>query len=169
MSKEDNEIKVHIKFRGMEQTYTGNPEGVWLLINRFFAKIFPSIKILGKIRLTVDFEKLIDDLKGIIEISENGPYVVLQRKRLTDKELLMLNLLGMYIGFRLGILKRDYFTKEELREKLGKSSKIISTRLGELCRDGLAAKNEERYKITNFGIKFFQKEILPKIKAKISS
>ena len=168
MSKEDSKVEVHIKFREIEQTFTGNPEEVWILINRFFAEVFPSIKAIKKVRLTVNLEELIDDLKGIIEISEDSPYVMLPRKKLTDKELLMLSLLGMHIGFRLGILDRDYFTKEELREKLGKSSKILSTRLGELCRDGLVIRNdEEKYRITSFGIKFFQKEFLPKIKAKL--
>ena len=169
MGKDANKVEVYIKFKGIEQVFAGKPEEVWRLVNRFFAKVFPSLKLLEKIRLTVDLEKLIDDSKGIIEISEDGSHVMIPRKKLTDKEFLILNLLGMYIGFKLGISERDYLTREELREKLGKSSKIISTRLSELCRDGLAAKDEEKYRITNFGVKILQKEILPKIRAKISS
>ena len=53
MSQED-EVTVHIKFGELEQTFRGKPEEVWILINRFFAKTFPAIKILKDIMLTVD-------------------------------------------------------------------------------------------------------------------
>jgi hypothetical protein len=56
-----------------------------------------------------------------------------------------------------------------LQAKLGKSSKITSTRLGELVKSDLATKTaDEKFKITTFGITQMQKEILPKIKAKIN-
>ncbi|RLG98463.1 hypothetical protein DRO19_04420, partial [Candidatus Bathyarchaeota archaeon] len=63
----------------------------------------------------------------------------------------------------------DYLSKEELRERLGKSAKIVSTRLGELCREKLVVKTENNgYKITDFGVRFSQRHVLPKIRAKIS-
>jgi hypothetical protein len=54
--------------------------------------------------------------------------------------------------------------------KLGKDSKITSTRLGELVKSEVAAKTaDEKYKITTFGIVQMQKEMLPRIKAKIKA
>ena len=168
MSQED-EVTVHIKFGELEQTFRGKPEEVWILINRFFAKTFPAIKILKDIVLTVDLERIIEDLKGIIEISKEGPHILISKSKLTDREFLMLNLLGMHIAYKLGISVRDYLSKEELREGLGKSTKIVSTRLGELCREKLVAKTEnDGYRITDFGVRFFQRHVLPKIRAKIS-
>lgn len=166
---EKDEVTVLIKFGELEQTFRGKPDEVWLLINRFFAKTFPAIKTLRKIMLTIDLEKIIEDLEGVIEISKDGPHILLPRNKLTDKELLMLSLLGMHIAYKLGILERNFLSRDELRQKLGKSSKIVSTRLSELCKDGLVNKTEnDEYKITDFGIRFFQKQILPKIRAKVS-
>ena len=62
---------------------------------------------------------------------------------------------------------KNYLTKEELQLKLGKNSKITSTRLGELIREGYVIKTDEgKYKITTLGIKRFQEEILPEIRVK---
>jgi len=166
---EDREVTVQIKFGELEQTLKGKPEEVWILINRFFAKTFPAIKILKEITFTTDLEKIVEDLKGIIEISKEGPYILIPKNKLTDKEFLILNLLGMHIGYKLGILDRNYLLREELREMLGKSAKILSTRLGELCRDRLVSKNErDEYRITDFGIRYFQTQVLQKIKTKVS-
>jgi predicted transcriptional regulator len=77
-------------------------------------------------------------------------------------------LLAAYIGNKLGPLKSDTLSKEELQAGLGKSAKITSTRLGELCREGLATKTEEgNYKIKTIGIKRLREEALPKIRERI--
>ncbi|MFQ6068824.1 MAG: hypothetical protein ACE5KD_04685, partial [Candidatus Bathyarchaeia archaeon] len=58
----------------------------------------------------------------------------------------------------------------ELQAKLGKSMKITSTRLGELCKEGVAVKTENgNYKIATIGTKRVQQEILPKIKVRIQN
>jgi hypothetical protein len=63
----------------------------------------------------------------------------------------------------------DAVGKEELQAKLGKSGKITSTRLGELVKSDVVAKTaDDKYKITTFGVVQMQKDILPKVKAKIS-
>jgi hypothetical protein len=60
-------------------------------------------------------------------------------------------------------------SKEELQVRLGKSGKIVSTRLGELVKGELAVKTaDEKYRMTTFGVVQMQKEILPRIRAKTS-
>ena len=168
MSEKD-EITVQVKFGRLEQTFKGKPEEVWILLNRFFAKTFPALKILKNITLTVDVEKLIEDLKGAIEVSEEGAYILIPKNKLTDKELLMLCLLGKRLAYMLGISEKDSLSRNELREELDKSAKIVSTRLGELCREKLVARTEnDEYRITDFGIRHFQMNILPRIRAKIA-
>ncbi|MDH5390814.1 MAG: hypothetical protein OEX10_06650 [Candidatus Bathyarchaeota archaeon] len=165
MSKET--ITVHIKYQDVEQTFTGNVNDVWISINRFFSEMIPALEVARKAVLTVDLEKLIDDCKNIIAVAPEGPSLLVSKQKLTDSETLALHLLAAYIGNKLGLLNRDTLSKEELQARLGKSAKITSTRLGELCREGLATKNEEdNYKITTIGIKSLQ-EALPKIREKI--
>jgi len=166
LSKET--ITVHIKYQDVEQTFTGNVNDVWISINRFFSEMIPALEVARKVVLTVDLEKLIDDCKNIVAVAPEGPSLLVSKQKLTDSETLALHLLAAYIGNKLGLLNRDTLSKEELQARLGKSAKITSTRLGELCREGLATKNEEdNYKITTIGIKSLQEEALPKIRERI--
>lgn len=166
MTKTD-EVIVNIKYKDIDQTFSGDVEQVWRGINKFFTKIIPPFELLNKIILTVELEKLIESCKDIIGIAPEGPVLLVNKNRLTDSETLNLHLLAIYISNKLGNDK-DYLTKEELQLKLGKSSKITSTRLGELIREGNIIKNDEgNYKITTIGIKRFQDMILPEIQEKV--
>ncbi|MCW4001765.1 MAG: hypothetical protein NWE97_01055 [Candidatus Bathyarchaeota archaeon] len=161
-------ITVHIKYQGLEQTFLGNVNDVWTSINRFFSEIVPALKVTRKVLLTVDLEKLVDDCRNVIAVAPEGPNLLVSKQKLTDSETLALNLIAAYVSNRLGLLKKDALSKEELQKRLGKSAKITSTRLGELCREELATKTEEgNYKITTIGIKRLQEEVLPKIRERI--
>ena len=73
------------------------------------------------------------------------------------------------VGYSLGLVGSDAVSKEELQARLGKSGKIVSTRLGELVKSDMVAKTgDDRYRITTFGVVQMQKDILPKIRSKIT-
>jgi len=87
---------------------------------------------------------------------------------LTDNETLLLWLLAYHVGNSLGFVSESEVSKEELQAKLGKSGKIASTRLGELVKSDMVVKTaDDKYRITTFGVVQMQKDIIPKIKAKI--
>jgi hypothetical protein len=157
------QVTATIKYQDTEQTFTGDANQVWTSINKFFSEMIPALDTVKKAILTVDIETLIEDCKNIIAIAPEGPVILVSKQKLTDNETLTLHLVAAYIANKLGQPK-DYLTKEELQSGLGKSSKITSTRLGELIRDGNATKTQEgNYKITTIGIKRFQEEALPEI------
>lgn len=165
MTKE--QVTATIKYQGTEQTFTGDANQVWTSINKFFSEMIPVLDTIKKAILTVDIETLIEDCKNIIAIAPEGPVILVSKQKLTDNETLTLHLIAAYIANKVGQPK-DYLTKEELQSGLGKNSKITSTRLGELIRDGNATKTQEgNYKITTIGIKRFQEEALPEIIQKL--
>ena len=162
MTKSDN-VFVNIKYKDIDQTFSGDVDQVWKGINRFFTRIVPRFEILDKILLTVELEKLIESCKNIIAITAEGPVLLVEKNKLTDSEILILQLLATYVSSKLGNVE-DVLSKEELQFKLGKNSKITSTRLGELIRQGYVIKNEEgKHKITTLGIKKIQEEIFPRL------
>jgi hypothetical protein len=159
---------VQIKYKDVEKTFSGNPEEVWLLISKFFNEFLPSFEIANKLVLNVDLQKLVKDCENIIAFAKEGPFLLVPRNKLTDNETLNLLLLANYVGYQLGKKTNDGVAKEELQTKLGKGTKITSTRLGELVKNEVATRTpDEKYRITTFGIVQVQKDILPKIKAKI--
>jgi len=164
----EGKVTAHIKYKNVEQTFTGNVDDVWVSVNKFFSEMIPALEVARKVVLTVDFQSLIEGCKDIIAVAPEGAALLVPRAKLTDSETLSLHLLATHIGYKLGLLDNGAVSKEELRVKLGKSGKITSTRLGELNREGWVTKtSEDNYKITTIGIKSLQREVLPRIRAKI--
>lgn len=166
----EDKVTIQVRYRDVEKTFSGDVNDVWISINKFFSEFIPTFEISKKLVLAVDLQDLIKACENIIAFAEEGPHLLVSRNRLTDNETLALQLLASYIGYKLGIMESDAVSKEELQAKLGKSSKIVSTRLGELVKREIAAKtNDGKYKISTFGVIQMQKDFLPRIKAKIGS
>jgi len=163
-----NDVTVQIKYRDVEKTFSGSVEEVWLLVNRFFAEFLPSLDVAKRLVLSVDLSELVKACEGLVAFSKEGASLLVGKDKLTDNETLMLWLLANYVGFQLGLVGSDCVGKEELQARLGKTGKIASTRLGELVKGDMVAKlADDKYKITTFGIVQMQKDVIPKIKAKI--
>jgi hypothetical protein len=167
LTKEEDKVTVQVKCGGVEKSFSGGLEEVWLSLNKFFGEFIPSFDVAKKLMLNVDLERLVKDCEGIVAFSPEGANVLVSRDRLTDNETLMLWLLAAYVGFRLGLLKSDVFSKDELQVKLGKSAKIVSTRLGELVKDGLVLKVDESYRVSTLCVVQMQKDMLPRIRSKL--
>jgi hypothetical protein len=170
LTTQTDKVTVQVKYKDAEKTFQGTVEETWLLLNKFFNEFIPSFEIAGKLWLNVDVQALAKDCEGLIAFSPEGPNVLAPKNKLTDNETLALWLLASYLGHKLNLLGNDALSKDELQVRLGKSGKITSTRLGELVKNDVVAKTEdEKFRITTFGIAQMQKEILPKIKAKTSN
>lgn len=166
LGESERNVTVHVKYAGVEQTFTGNVNDVWASLNRFFGEMIPAFDLARTVALTIDLAKLVEDTKDVIAIAPEGPELLIPKEKMTDSEILQLYLLAAYVGFRLGKLPNDIMTKEELQAKLGKSMKITATRLGELVKQGSVIKTEGAFRISTIGAKKLQEE-LSAIKAEI--
>jgi len=163
-----DKITVNVKYGDVEKAFSGSLEDVWLSLNRFFGEFVPSFGVARRLVLSVDLQVLVKECEGLIAFSKEGANLLVSKGKLTDNETLLLWLLAGYVGFQLGLVGSDVVSKEELQAKLGKSGKITSTRLGELVKSDVVAKAvDDKYRITTFGVVQMQREIIPKIKAKI--
>jgi hypothetical protein len=163
-------VSVHVKYGDVEQTFTGSVEDVWVSLNRFFGEFLPSFEVAKRLVLSVDLEGLVKACEGLIGFSKEGANLLVSKDRLTDNEALLLWLLAYHVGNSLGLVGSDCVSKEELQARLGKSGKIASTRLGELVKSDMVVKTgDDKFRITTFGVVQMQKDIIPKIKAKVGS
>ncbi len=161
-------VTVHIKYNDIEGTFSGDVDGVWVDVNRFFSQKIPNFSVARSFVLTVDLKEVIDASRNIVAVSEGTPVVLVPKKKLTDTESLLLILLAAYIGGRLGVLERLWLDGKELQTWLDKSAKITSTRLSELNREGMVLKTDNcGYRLSILGLKRLVEEILPKIKNKV--
>jgi hypothetical protein len=167
LTEEQDKVTVHVKYRGVENTFSASPEETWLSLSKFFSEFIPTFEIASKLWLSVDLQQLAKDCEGLIAFSKEGASLLVSKTKVTDNETLLLWLLAGHIGHKLGMLESDALSKEELQAKLGKSGKITSTRLGELVKSDTVVKTaDEKFRLTTFGVVQMQKEILPKIRAK---
>jgi len=163
------QVTVHVRFGDVEQTFTGSVEDVWLSLNRFFGEFLPSFEVAKRLVLSVDLQGLVKACEGLIAFSKEGANLLVSKDRLTDNETLLLWLLAYHVGNSLGFVSESAVSKEELQAKLGKTGKIASTRLGELVKSDMVVKTgDDRYRITTFGVVQMQKDIIPRIKSKIT-
>jgi len=160
MSESDGVVTVHVKYGGVDQTFSGSANDVWASLNRFFGEMIPTFDLARKFTLTVDLAQLIEDARDVVAIAPEGPVVLVPKEKLTDSETLRLYLLAALIMQRLGKRSTDTMTKEELQAKLGKSMKITTTRLGELAKEGDVVRADDGgFRISTIGIKRLQEEL----------
>lgn len=160
---------MQIKYGDVEKVFGGSLEDVWLSLNRFFGEFVPSFNTARKLVLSVNLAELVKACEGLVAFSREGANLLVSKDNLTDNETLLLWLLAGHVGHALGLLSSDVLSKEELQLKLGKSGKIVSTRLGELVKSEMVAKtSDDKFRITTFGIVQMQKDIIPRIKTKTS-
>jgi hypothetical protein len=170
LSEKPEKIQVQIKYKNVVQEFSAEPQEAWLLANQFFKEFIPSFEIAQKLWLTIDLQKLARDLNGIVAYSSDGASLLVPKGKLTDNEALSIWLTAQHFWHKLGILSSDALSKDELQTKLGKSGKIVSTRLGELAKNGVVAKTvDDKFRITTYGVVQTQKEVLPKIRTKIKA
>lgn len=166
--KTESNLTVHVKYGDLEKTFTGNLNDVWLAVNKFFGELIPAFEIAKALTLKIDLNELAEACRGIISFIENKPFLLISKGKLTDNETLAINLLAAYLGHKLGMLDTDSMSREELQNRLGKSGKITSTRLGELIKMGIVEKNPNgSYRLTGFGVVQMQREWLPRIRSKL--
>lgn len=167
MSELGFDVKVEVKYKDVDKIFVGTVEDVWTCVNRFFAEFVPTFEVASKLVLKVDLQTLAKDCEGLIGFSKEGVNLLVSKDKLTDNEALLMWLLGAYVGFRLGFVDSEAFSKDDLQMKLGKSGKIVSTRLGELIKNDYIMKDsDENFRLTTFGVTQVQKETLPKIRTK---
>lgn len=170
MTSKQEKINVHLKYKELEKDFSATLEETWLLLDQFFKEYLPSFEIAQKLWLNIDIQQLAKDLNGIVAFSPEGANLLVPKNKLTDNEALSIWLVAQYLGNKLGVVNSDSLSKDELQTKLGKNSKITSTRLGELVKNEIVTKTpDDKFRITTFGIVQTQKEIIPKIKAKTSA
>jgi len=167
-SREGEGITVLVKYGELEVKFEGPVEEVWRSVNKFFGELIPVFDLARRATITLDLPELVEETKDLVGISPSGEVILLaDRRRLPDRDVIMLGLLGAYIGYKLGKREKDTLTSAQIRKMLEKNAKITSTRLSELKRQGWIEKTERgEYRITHLGILRFRKQRLPKITAR---
>lgn len=166
---ESKHVNVVVTYGETTVQFNGPPETVMESVLRFIAKEIPNIDLAKKISLNYQASELIEMYSDFVKITPEGPRVITEGKKLSDKDLIALQLIVCKLANELGKIDSADMSAQELQIATTLNPKSVSSRLSELVKSGYVQKeNGERgvrYRITTQGIHWLNTTLLEKIKS----
>jgi len=166
MSSEEEKLEASVKYGQLESHFTGTVDEVLRGVIEFINKVCPTYDLASRLVMTVDIKKLMEDLEGIIGITEEGLVSTIPSSILSDKEAVRLQLIKTYLGYRLAKQDKETMSLGDIITETRGKPGAVAGRLSEMVNDGLVTRaGRGEYQITTLGIKDFCETVLPKIKS----
>ncbi len=148
----EGKLRVHVEYGEFKINFDGSPEVVSIAFIDFLNKVYPAFKLANRLVFKPDLIKLAQALEGVIEYSSDG--LILIPGDLTSEEAIMLSLLGVYVGNKLGLSTEESVSVTQIATVSGKALKTILNKLKGKIDDGLVERvGRGEYKIKSLGIK----------------
>lgn len=160
----DGPVEVTVRYEGMEVRFAGSTASVTRAFLDFMNKILPSYALLARLTLSVDLEKLLTDLEGVLAITPEGVIVTVPTDLLGERDALLLYLVKARVAYQLGKGEKDHLTIAQLMTLTKGKPSSTAARLSELVNLGWVDRvGRGLYRITTYGTVQFVDTLLPKI------
>ncbi|MEM2760520.1 MAG: hypothetical protein QXU32_11625 [Nitrososphaerales archaeon] len=164
---ESRNVNVVVTYGETTVEFKGAPETVMESLVRFIAKEIPNMDLAKKISLNYHALDLINMYSDFVRITPEGPRVISEDKKLSDKELIALQLVACKIANELGKTE-DIISAQDLQIATALNPKSVGSRLSELVKSGYVQKENGdkgvRYRITTQGIHWLNSTLLKRVK-----
>ena len=162
---EEAKVEVVVKYQGMEVKFSGTANEVTRAFLEFMGKILPSYEIVSRLTITVDLEKFLKNLEGIIAITPEGLIITVSREQVGEREAILLQLIKTSVGYQLGKTEKDSISVADILTLTGGKPSSTAARLSELVDLGWVDRiGRGEYRVTTYGTKSFIETVLPKLK-----
>ena len=152
----DRQLAVVVSYGEVKVEFSGSPDVVFRSLHEFISKEIPNIDLAKSISVNYSLNDLIQMFKDYIRFTEEGPRVWVQDKKLSDKDVISLQLVAAKAASLSGKAKSDDMSVLELQAATSLLAKTISSRLSELNKAGAVDRIEGegtgKYKITTTGV-----------------
>ena len=170
---EENKLQVTITYGSSKSVFSGKPETVIVSINQFLSKQVPSLNLAEKLTLNYSVSELIDNFKEYIKLTEEGPRVWMPNRKLSDKDIICLQLITTKIGHMTGNLVSPSLSLQDIHNSTNLKAKSISSRLSEATKNGYVKRDNTdkgtKYKITTQGIHWLSDILKKKLGSSVKS
>ncbi|MCW4020299.1 MAG: hypothetical protein NWF14_03605 [Candidatus Bathyarchaeota archaeon] len=166
MSGEEASLELFVRYKDIEVKFAGKPDDVIRSFLNFVNQVVPAYELVSGLTLTVDLERLLKSIKGLIAFTPEGPVITVPRDELGgERETIIVHLIKAHAGYETGRLERNSLTTNEIISLTGGKSGTVAARLSELTSSGWVERvGRGEYRVTTLGVKAFLDEVLPKIK-----
>jgi hypothetical protein len=136
--------------------FSGTPEIVLQSINNFISKTVPEIDLAKKLSMNFSTKELIEKFEKYVRITPEGPRIVWEQTKLSDKELIALQLVAQRISFETQSGSSPGLSLSQLQEITSLNPKSLSSRLSELAKIGYVTKetidDKSQFRISTIGV-----------------
>jgi predicted transcriptional regulator len=150
--------------------FNGGAESVLASVVSFLSKEVPGLDLARRISLNYSVTELIDTYSSLVKITPEGPRVINDSDaKLSDKEVVALQLVGAKIAKDLGKAASDAMQVSEIHSATALNPKSISSRISEMLKSSHVERDSaetSRYRITTSGIRWLHSTISKKVGTK---
>src|SRR5580698_6299105 len=126
----------------MKVEFSGSPEVVFRSIHEFIAKEIPNIDLAKSISVNYSLNDLVQMFKDYIRFTEEGPRVWVQDRKLSDKDVILLQLVATKAAHLSGKASNEDMSVSELETSTSLYPKTIGSRLSELNKTGAVERRD---------------------------
>jgi predicted transcriptional regulator len=167
MSQADN-VNVIVTVGDIKVQFSGSAESVMTSVISFLSKQVPSMDLAKRISLNYSVQELAEAYSHLIKITPEGPRVIPDYDaRLSDKDMVALQLVAARIAKDLGRLQDDTMQVAEMHAATALNPKSISSRISEMAKAGHVVRDEKepgKYRITTAGIHWLNSTMAKKVR-----
>jgi len=145
-------LRLHYEIGDTKGDLEGEADEVVRVLLIQLAKVFPQLELARKLSFNPDLVELSNSLVGVVEFAPDG--LLLNAKELPADEAIVVTLLGMFVGYKLGKVQSDSLPAMGLSKATGKALKTVSNQIAWMVDEGLIERvGRGEYRIASLGIK----------------
>jgi predicted transcriptional regulator len=161
-------VNVTVTVGDVKVQFSGSADSVMSSVMSFLSKQVPSMDLAKKISLNYSAQELIEAYSHLVKITPEGPRVIPDSDaRLSDKDMVALQLIAARIAKDLGKSQDDAMQVSDMHAATALNPKSISSRISEMVKAGHVARDEKepgKYRITTAGIHWLNSTIAKKVR-----
>ena len=164
----ERELSISVSYGDSSVQFSGSPEVVMRSLHEFVSKVIPNMDLARIISVNYSLNDLIQLFKEYVRVTPEGPRVWTQDKKLSDRDVIMLQLVAAKIASLSGKSPNDAMGVSEIEMATGLYPKTISSRLSELTKSANVERVDSdqggKYRITTVGTNRLGEQLSKKLR-----
>ena len=164
-------MSISVSYGESKVEFSGSPEVVMRSLHEFVSKVIPNMDLARTISVNYSLNDLIQMFKDYVRVTPEGPRVWTQDKKLSDRDVILLQLVAARIASLSGKTQSDAMGVGEIETATGLYPKTISSRLSELTKSAhverVDSESGGKYRITTVGASRLGEQLLKKFRPSV--
>lgn len=164
----ERELHISVRYGEAGVEFSGSPEVVMRSLHEFVSKVIPSMDIARVISVNYSLNDLVQMFRDYVRVTPEGPRVWTQDRKLSDRDVILLQLVAARIANLSGKSAADSMGVAEIEAATGLYPKTISSRLSELTKSANVERVDSdqggKYRVTTVGVNRLGEQLAKKFR-----